>query len=347
MTFFPPHCPNEACPAHLRGRPFPWIRRGSYRRRCDGRSVPRFLCRTCRRTFSSQTFRLDYRFRRVTLDFPLFLELASKMTLRQLARVHGCRRETVERRLDRYGEHVRLFHRRTLALARAQGGLPGEAFVLDELETFEHSRLLQPLTVATLVERDSYFVVDFEVGTLPARKPLKPALQARLEELEAKRGVRRSESTKCVESVLKTLDRSLAPGAGVQIVSDKKKSYRGCIRRALKRAVGHLRISSRRKRNRWNPLFPINFTFAMMRDGLSRLVRRSWAVSKKRERLTRHLWVWVGWRNYVRWFTNRTSETRRSSSARELGLARRRTATREFLRWREFPSSWSAAAVAA
>ena len=42
----------------------------------------------------------------------------------------------------------------------------------------------------------------------------------------------------------------------------------------------------------------------MMRDGVSRLVRRTWAASKRRERLLQHLWVWICYRNYVRGQTN-------------------------------------------
>jgi hypothetical protein len=38
----------------------------------------------------------------------------------------------------------------------------------------------------------------------------------------------------------------------------------------------------------------------MMRDGISRLVRRSWGASKLRARLELHAWIWVVWRNYVR-----------------------------------------------
>lgn len=347
MTFYPPHCPYERCPAHLRGRPFPWNRRGTYRRLCDGRVVPRFVCRTCRRTFSSQSFRLDRGLRRVTLDAPLFLELASKMTLRQLARVHGCKRETVERRLDRFGEHARLYHTRELARARARGGLRASTFVLDELETFEHSRLLAPLTVAVVVEKESFFVVDFEVGRLPARRPLKPAMEKRLREREARHGKRRSDSTLCVETVCATLDRALPEHVGVRVVTDRKKTYPGCLRRALKRPFSHERISAKERRDVRNPLFPINFTFAMVRDGISRLVRRSWAASKKAERLTRHLWIWVAWRNYVRWYTNRTSVTRTISSACKLGVRARREPAREFLRWRVFPKSWPAAGGAA
>ena len=61
----------------------------------------------------------------------------------------------------------------------------------------------------------------------------------------------------------------------------------------------------RARRDRANPLFAINHTLAMLRDGVSRLVRRSWAASKRSRKLQLHLWIWACWRNYVRGITNR------------------------------------------
>ena len=55
----PTHCPYEACPGYRPGEPFDWIRRGTYRRKCDGRQVQRYECLECGRTFSQQTFRVD------------------------------------------------------------------------------------------------------------------------------------------------------------------------------------------------------------------------------------------------------------------------------------------------
>ncbi|MCK6445681.1 MAG: hypothetical protein L6Q99_04755, partial [Planctomycetes bacterium] len=66
MHFHPKFCPRPDCPSHA-GSPFLFRRRGYFRRRCDTRKVPRFLCLTCSRGFSSQTFRVDYRLKRPDL----------------------------------------------------------------------------------------------------------------------------------------------------------------------------------------------------------------------------------------------------------------------------------------
>ncbi|MBL8967515.1 MAG: hypothetical protein JNG85_10915, partial [Spirochaetaceae bacterium] len=60
--FIPPFCPNPGCEHHRQASGFryqafvPW---GFYTTRAFG-LVPRFRCTACRKTFSSQTFSVDY-----------------------------------------------------------------------------------------------------------------------------------------------------------------------------------------------------------------------------------------------------------------------------------------------
>ena len=72
MLFVPPVCPNPRCPSTIASIEFRWQRRGSYRRKCDGKLVLRYACRICRRGFSSQTYRVDYRLKKPRLDVPIF-----------------------------------------------------------------------------------------------------------------------------------------------------------------------------------------------------------------------------------------------------------------------------------
>jgi hypothetical protein len=68
----------------------------------------------------------------------------------------------------------------------------------------------------------------------------------------------------------------------------------------------------------------------MFRDGVSRLVRRTWCQSKLRRNLAWHMWVWALYRNYVREWTNRARDT---CSAKVLGIVTRRLASDELLEW--------------
>ncbi|MCK6444752.1 MAG: hypothetical protein L6Q99_00005, partial [Planctomycetes bacterium] len=82
-----------------------------------------------------------------------------------------------------------------------------------------------------------------------------------------------------------------------------------------------------------NPLFPINHTLARVRDNLSRLVRRNWGASKKREWLLGHCAIWITYRNYVR---DRVNRERGVTPAMKLGLETAPWSVERLLRWRVF-----------
>jgi hypothetical protein len=256
--------------------------------------------------------------------------LCSKVTRRQAARVFGVNRKTVERRFVRMAEVSADFHRAQLVKCHNRGGIRG-VFQLDELETFEHNRKLKPLTMSVLIERKTYFVVHARAGTLPARRPLKPRELERLAEIQAVEGKRLSQSRACVQESFHMLNRILAPNAPVVFQSDMKRTYSIACRRATRgRLFFHRVTSSRKRRDYRNLLFPINHTLAMMRDGISCLVRRSWAACKTIRGLERHAAVWMAYRNYVRGVTIKTKTT----PAQGAGVCARRWSIKDLLRWR-------------
>ena len=163
----PRFCPRPSCPS--RARPgFPYRRRGHFRRSCDRRLVQRFLCLACRRSFSTQTFRLDYRLKRPELLVPHFWLSVSKVTHRQSARMLDCARTTEERHFQRLSAHCKAFHEAKLRAIEARGGL-GRSFLFDELQTFEAQRTRKPVTVPVLIERRG-FVLDARTGSLAIQK---------------------------------------------------------------------------------------------------------------------------------------------------------------------------------
>lgn len=256
--------------------------------------------------------------------------LCSKVTRRQAARVLGVHRKTVERRFLRFARIGLEFHLARLDECQARGGMNG-TYQLDELETFEHHRRLKPLTMGVLIERHSYFVIESCAGTLPPRRPLKNDEASRLAKSEAVHGKRRSRSRDCIRRCARSLHSVHAPGANLVLQSDKKRTYPSVFRRTF---PGHLFLhhvtSSKAVRDYRNLLFPINHTLAMMRDGISALVRRSWGVSKKLQGLQRHVWIWTCYRNYVRGVTVRTKKT----PAQSAGVCVDRYSIRHAFQWR-------------
>jgi transposase-like protein len=330
MMFYPKFCPNPSCTSRRTNSAFRFKRRGHYQRKCDGRKVQRFHCLECNTSFSSQTFRTDYRWHKPSLHLRVFEGLVSKTSLRQMARILEVRRPTIERRFRRLGKQAKDFHLAMLRRANSGAGING-VFQLDEQETFEIDRRLRPVTFPVLIERSTYFVVHGQAAPMGSRGRLTPKKQKQRIKLEAEEGRRKSGSRGAVLSCFQALSNAHEMGVGIDLQTDKKSSYN----RLFKKAVGnqfasHQTVSGRAPRCYGSILFPINHTLAMMRDGISRLVRRSWCVSKLRSRLEQHFWVWVAYRNYIRGITVKTSTT----PAQALGVTKSAWTKSELTRWR-------------
>ena len=331
MQFQPRFCPCES-PEHQAHPGFQYQRRGTYKRACDGRTVQRFQCKICKRMFSTQTFRVDYRLHKPALDHEIFLKFVGKVTQRQAARDLKCDRRMIARRLKRFGKHCKAFHERALH-ARGESKPWEGRFLLDELETYEHNRRLKPLTVPVLVHKPSHCILHAAVGTLPPRKPLSKANQKKLAELEGVAGKRRSQSREKVAECFDVLKQIVPPTGAVIVSTDEKHTYRTLLKKRFGDRLVHQTTNSKEPRSYWNPLFVVNHTFAMLRDGLSRLVRRNWAASKQREKLGWHLSIYIAWRNYVRPITN----LRRFESAGMVaGLVPAMLEVSELLQWKIF-----------
>lgn len=322
--FIPPRCPYRSCANHFpRPSSQRWFaRRGSYQPQCRPHPVPRFRCQACRRSFSRQSFRMDFADRRPDLNARVFELLASGIGLRQSARVLGLSRRCLELKFRKISSHLRRLHQ------NLQAPLPrGVTFQLDELETFEGLRTLRPLTVPVLIERDSRYVIWAESAPIPARH--RRTRHGR----ERSREKRPDRSKAACRRTLRRGARLVLAHEEVRIETDQKKSYPALIREAFGqgRRIVHKTTSSRRVRNAANPLFAINQTEAMARDLLGRLRRRSWLHSKERRYLDLGLALFMAWRNYVRRRFNHDPR----SAAQVVGLAPRAMSEEELCSWRQ------------
>jgi hypothetical protein len=311
--FVPPCCPHPLCRSQLRGG-FSYQCRGVFRRKLDGRIVQRYSCTVCGRFFSDQSFRLDYGLRRPELTAPAFFAFASKVTHRQAARTLRCARGTIHHRLELLGKHCRDFHE--LQRRRLKGALEPQ-LALDELETYETDRRLKPVTVPVLLHESSWFVLDVQVAPMASRGGLTEHHEQRKQALVEREGRRRSGSREAVRLCFKSAAPLVKRDVQGILRTDEKHTYVALRKSELPENLMHVRISSKEPRGLGNPLFRINRTLAMLRDGVSRLVRRTWAASKLRTQLEKHLWIWIVFRNYVRRRINRSPG---ESAASTIGL---------------------------
>jgi len=324
-VFVPPRCPSACCLFHDHPPRNFFVRDGGYRAKCRNQPVPRFRCRGCRKRFSRQTFRADRRQKKPHLNAAFFHLMVSCVGQRQAARCLKVARRTVERRFRWLADHARRFHQNQLRTASLRG-----PFQLDELESFEANRF-QPVTVPVLIDRSTFFVVASAVGPLRRKGRLTPRQKEQRAAHEVRFGRRRSSSDRVVRQVLERLDQCVARDRPVVIDSDRKPLYGRLGRQRFgPRFFGRTHDAGAR-RDRANPLFPINHTNARLRHFLSRLRRRSWCVSKRREALAGHLDIAALWINYARGITNRTAIT----PAQALGIAPRAYTLEQLLYWRQ------------
>lgn len=326
--FQPPRCPYRACRAHAAPRPGFCVGHGSYSVLCRPRPVPRFRCKDCGRTFSRQTFRMDYRDHRPHLNARLAELLGSGLGLRQSGRLLSLSRRCTELKARKVGRHLRRLNlnlRGTLA--------PEASFQFDEFETYEGRRNSRPLSVPLLIEKESRFVVWAESAPIRPNGRMSEARLAAIAQDERIHGPRRDSSR---WSAARTLRRGSAlvsaEASAVRVGTDEKSTYPKLLREAFApRRVAQTTTNSQLARRTWNPLFPINHTEAMLRDLTGRLRRESWLVSKRRRWLDIALHVFIAYRNYVR----RRVNTEEESPAQRLGFAPRRLTWNELLSWRQ------------
>ena len=322
--FVPSRCPYPDCTAHTRPHRAFFTRAGTYQPRCRPHAVPRFRCRLCRRRFSRQSFRADRGHKKPHLNAPFLRLMVACVGLRQAARVLGVARRTIEHRFRWLARHADAFHTQALRGVALTG-----PFQLDELESFESNRY-QPVTVPILIERHTFFLVDSAAGPLRRNGRMTPLQRRRRAAHETRHGRRPSHSAPAVRAVLARLRQVTHAAPRIVLESDEKPLYGALGRRLLgPRFLWRTHAASAR-RDRRNPLFPINHTNARLRHFLARLRRRTWCVSKTRAALQAHLRIAALWINWCRGITNRT----RVTPAQALGLAPRPFRPEELLAWR-------------
>ncbi len=323
--FQPPRCPYTDCRRHRAPAPGFCVAAGRYFPNCRNHPVQRFRCRACRRTFSRQTFRADFRQKKPHINATFLRLMVACVGLRQAAQVLQVARRTVERRFAWLGRHAADWHSNHLRGAWLSG-----PFQLDELESFESNRY-QPVTVPVLIDRRTLFIVATEVGALRRKGRLTPEQRRRRAAHERRHGRRPSQSRPAVRAVLHLLKSVVEPEQPVVLDSDRKQLYGSLGNQLFPRRFLWRQHSATARRDRANALFPINHTNARLRHFLSRLRRRTWCVSKQRHGLRTHLRIAALWSNYVRGITNRN----RTTAAQAIGLVRRAYRPEEVLAWRQ------------
>lgn len=265
------------------------VRHGRFYRTSDSKSVERFLCKHCGKTFSKATLDPCFRQKKRQKNREIFEQLASGTSQRRTARLKRVNRKTVARKLIFLGlaadEKLR-FDNQTLRVSD---------FQFDDLETLEHTKL-KPVSVTLAVEHPTRRILGFRVASMPAKGLLaKRSLK--------KYGPRRDERTKMRRELFHELSSIVAQGALIRSDSnpyypaDVKTFFPGCHHVTTLGRRGATTGQGELKKIVFDPLFSLNHTCAMFRYGVSALIRKTWCTSKKRENLRHHLSIYAAYHN--------------------------------------------------
>lgn len=271
------------------------VRNGSFHRRSDSRRVRRFYCRSCQVYFSHSTFRSDRYQKRRRLSHPLFQLYNSGVSQRRLAILFHASRQTVVRRIRYLAAQERL--RQEQFLMTHYGNQPLGEIQFDDLETAEHTKC-KPLSVTLAVDPRTRKILHFRVSRMPAKGHL-------AEISRRKYGPRIDERPQEWDQFFRELIPYAMPTC--TWTSDENPHYPKYLRRHHPGAE-HVRVKGGRgsisgqgelKKLRYDPIFSLNHTCAMLRANMNRLFRRSWCLSKTKQGLTDHISLYVGYHNRV------------------------------------------------
>jgi transposase-like protein len=325
QSWRPPFCPNSDCKSHAAPATWRFKKKGFYERQHGPRIVQRYVCRSCRRNFSTQTFSTTYWLKHPRLLAPLFHRLVGCSALRQIARELGVTHSTLQRQSERLGRHCLL----VLEALRPRGA-PTEPLVLDGFRTFEHSQYW-PFDLQLLVGV-SHYVYGFNDAELRRTGTMRATQREKRGWLEATYGRPHPQATRL--AVEELVARVVPPDAAAAIASDEHMAYPQAFARLADRAIAHAMTSSKASRTPRNPLFPVNLADLLLRHSSANHKRETIAFSKRRQGALYRAAIWAVWRNFMK---SRSENRQDAPPGVALGVIPRRMRTRELLAERRFP----------
>ncbi|MBY0451577.1 MAG: hypothetical protein K2P92_00995, partial [Bdellovibrionaceae bacterium] len=157
----------------------------------------------------------------------------------------------------------------------------------DDLETFEHTKC-KPLAVSLVVESKTRWIVGYEIAQMSA----KGLLVARALK---KYGKRKDQRTPARHRLFSRIRNYVNPECIIK--TDENPHYIQSIKRFFPGSIHHTYLGRKSslggqgelKKVGFDPIFSLNHTCAVLRYRTSRLIRKTWNTTKKKERLSLHL----------------------------------------------------------
>ncbi len=263
---------------------------GSFYRKSDGVVVQRFKCLPCKRTFSEATQEKEFRQNKRQINPFLNELLCSGVSQRRCARILKVNIKTIARKLKFLGAEA---HQ---ALTFINQFYPQCVEIeFDDLETIEHTKC-KPLSVTMAVEYKTRRILGFEVSRMPAKGHL-AAISRK------KYGFRKDERPQARKKLFERINVFVNEKALIKSDQhpgypiDVKRHFPGCRHKTYKSRKACIAGQGELKEGKYDPLFSLNHSFAMLRANINRLFRRTWNTTKDPLRLADHIAIYALYHN--------------------------------------------------
>ena len=222
------------------------------------------------------------------------LLLCSGVSQRRAAKILRVNPKTIVRTFRFLASQARIKHE--LWINQYQN-YPLTSIQFDDLETSEHTKC-KPLSVALAVDPIHRKILDFQVSQMPAKGLLtRKAIK--------KYGYRPDKRSVGWNQLMKNLKSYVV--ANATFTSDENPHYPKHVFKHHPTAK-HIQVPGGRgaitgqgelKQLKFDPLFSLNHTCAMLRANLNRLFRKTWCTTKTKQGLLDHLALYVVYHNLV------------------------------------------------
>jgi transposase-like protein len=335
-TFTPPFCPESSCrlhnPENIREgksssgrRGNRWYIKKGIRFLASGKEVQMYCCKVCNTGFSSRTFSIDY-YAKKQLDYRRLLVMAvSCMGIRAMSRALHCSMGTVQNKLDRLSRQAAALKSIITPMIELKEDLCADGF-----ESFTCSQY-HPNNFNILVGVDSqytYFVNYAQLRRKGAMTDGQKQVAAYLKKtIPAEPYQIQHRFSELVDQVVNLQQRSKKKRLIVH--TDKKKEYEaplafvayGGVDPSLGYRIEHHQTSSRIKRDRANPLFPVNYMDREFRKDLAEHVRESTRFGRNVSNAVGRMELYLFHHNHFKAYRINVSQCTYETHAEAAGLS--------------------------
>mgnify|MGYP000846768266 CR=1 FL=1 len=318
-----PFCPNPSCACHTPPPHESWFRpNGYYPTRAFG-LVPRFICTSCHKSFSTQTFSTNYYAKKLVPLREIFLRHAEAQSGRAISRALHVSPSTIQNRLDRLARQSLALHARLRTLAKNH-----EDICIDGFVSFDRSQYF-PSEITISVAARSQMVLEVSHASRRRSGVMTSDQAKKAHKLYGSVQLERGAVSRTFRDNLDTLAilRPPRPASPLVLITDEKPEYQHILFRHplfrtqnADRRVAHIQVWSKLPRDRSNPLFPSNYIDRLIRKDQANHHRETVCYNRNVANGLSRLACYIAYHNYFKPFRINAKVTEKRTHGEASGI---------------------------